>query len=116
MTQRDRSGIFDAELKPKGARQAAVLDRVAQLSPKGITFSSAQFIPEWTEVDVQIRIPGGIVDQKVDCRGVVVQCTQHKNGDGFEIALLFLDLPKKVQNHLRETPHQHAPLHISVSR
>lgn len=116
MTQRDRSGIFDAELKPRRTRQAAVLDRVDQLSPKGITFTSAQFIPEWTEVDVQIRIPTGMTDQKVDCRGVVVQCTQRQNDDGFEMTLLFLDLPKKLQQHLRETPHQHTPLHISVSR
>jgi hypothetical protein len=116
ITRRDRSGIFDADLMPRRTRQAAVLDRVFQLSPKGITFVTSQFLPEWTEVGVQIRMPGDLNNQPVDCRGVIVQCTQRQEGDGFEVALLFLDLPQRIQKHLRDsTPDAH-PLHISVAR
>jgi hypothetical protein len=116
ITKRDRSGIFDAELTPRRTRQAAVLDRVFQLSPKGITFVTSQFLPEWTEVGVQIRMPGSLHNQPVDCRGVVVQCTQRPEGDGFEVALLFLDLPQRIQKHLRDSSHDQHPLHISVAR
>jgi hypothetical protein len=115
-TRRDSSGIFDAELKPRKTRQAAMLDRVFHLSPKGITFVTSQFLPEWTEVDIQMRLPAGIAIKNIDCRGVVVQCSARQEGDGFEVSLLFLDLPKKVQLKLRDTSHHHQPLHISVAR
>src|SRR5664280_3888245 len=98
-TRRDVSGIFDAELKGKRSRKAAVLDKVFCLSPKGITFLTDTYLPEWTEVGVEMRLPqtGARRDQSVDidCRGVVVQCAQRERGKGFEVVLMFLDLPKR---------------------
>ena len=85
-TRKDVSGVFDAELKGKRSRKAAVLDKVSCLSPKGITFLTDTFMPEWTEVGVEMRLPnpGARRDQpiQIGCRGVVVQCAQREKGKG----------------------------------
>jgi hypothetical protein len=120
VTKRDVSGIFDAELKGKRPRKAAVLDKVFDLTPKGITFLTDTFMNEWTEVGVEMRLPatGTRKDQPVDidCRGVVVQCVKREQGKGFKVVLLFLDLPKRAQAQLAVTPSAIAPLSISLSR
>jgi hypothetical protein len=120
VTKRDVSGIFDAELKGKRPRKAAVLDKVFDLTPKGITFLTDTFMNEWTEVGVEMRLPstGARKDQQVDidCRGVVVQCVRREQGKGFKVVLLFLDLPKRAQAQLAVTPSAVAPLSISLSR
>ena len=85
-TRRDISGVFDAELNRKRSRKAGVLDKVFDLSPKGITFLTDTFMPEWMEVGVEMRLPqsGARRDQRLDigCRGVVVQCTRRAPGQG----------------------------------
>jgi hypothetical protein len=119
-TKRDFSGVFDAELKGKGSRKAAVLDKAFNLSPKGMTFVTDTFMPEWMEVGVEMRLPssGARRDQHTDigCRGVVVQCTRRGPGKGFQVVLMFLDLPKRAQAQLSATPSAVAPLSISISR
>ena len=120
VTKRDFSGVFDAELKVKRSRKAAVLDKAFNLSPKGMTFVTDTFMPEWMEVGVEMRLPnsGARRDQRtdIDCRGVVVQCTRRGQGTGFEVVLMFLDLPKRAQAQLSATPSAVAPLSISISR
>jgi hypothetical protein len=120
VTKRDISGIFDAELKSKRPRKAAVLDKVFDLTPKGITFLTDTFINEWTEVGVEMRLPAMYArkDQQIDidCRGVVVQCAKREQGKGFKVVLLFLDLPKRAQAQLAVPPSAVAPLSISISR
>jgi hypothetical protein len=119
-TKRDVSGVFDAELKGKRSRKAAVLDSVFSLSPKGLTFLTDTYLPEWTEVGVEMRLPQTRArrDQSIDinCRGVVVQCTQREKGKGFEVVLLFLDLPKRAQAHISAAPSVLTPLSISILR
>ena len=119
-TRRDVSGVFDAELEEKRSRKAAVLDKVFKLSPKGITFVTDTFMPEWTEVGVEMRLPnsGARRDQHTDigCRGVVVRCARREQGKGFEVVLMFLDLPKRAQAQLSAAPSAVAPLSISISR
>ena len=119
-TRRDVSGVFDAELKGKRSCKAAVLDKVLKLSPKGITFVTDTFMPEWTEVGVEMRLPyaGARRDQHTDigCRGVVVLCARREQGKGFEVVLMFLDLPKRAQAQLSAAPSTVAPLSISISR
>ena len=119
-TRRDFSGVFDAELTGKRSRQAGVLDKVFDLSPKGITFLTDTFMPEWMEVGVEMRLPqsGARRDQRLDigCRGVVVQCARRGQGKGFEVVLMFLDLPKRAQAQLSVAPSAVAPLSISISR
>jgi len=120
VTKRDISGIFDTELKSKRSRKAAVLDKVFDLTPKGITFLTDTFINEWTEVGVEMRLPATSArkDQQIDidCRGVVVQCAKREQGKGFKVVLLFLDLPKRAQAQLAVPPSAVAPLSISISR
>jgi hypothetical protein len=117
-TKRDFSGVFDAELKGRRAQKAAVLDQAFHLSHRGITFSSDTFWPEWTEVGVEMRLPnkGARKDQQILCRGVVVECSRRQQGDGFEVALLFLDLPKRAQTRIDLIPPSVKPLSISISR
>ena len=120
VTKRDFSGVFDAELKSKRSRKAAVLDKAFNLSPKGMTFVTDTFMPEWMEVGVEMRLPnsGARRDQHtdIDCRGVVVQCARREQGKGFQVVLMFLDLPKRAQAQLSTAPSAVAPLSISISR
>ena len=113
-TRRDISGVFDAELKGRRTRQAAVLDNVFHLSHKGITFVTDTYMPEWTEVGVELQMPRR--GQPIICRGVVVQCARREQGKGFEVALVFLDLPKRAQAQLSVSPPPLSPLSISISR
>lgn len=121
VTRRDISGVFDAELKGKRSRKAAVLDKAFDLSPKGMTFVTDTFMPEWMEVGVEMRLPNSAArrDQHntdIGCRGVVVQCTRRGPGKGFQVVLMFLDLPKRAQAQLSAAPSTVAPLSISISR
>ena len=95
----DVSGVFDAELKSSVRQNASAFDSVFHLSHKGVTFVSETCLPEWTEVGVEMRVPvkGARKDQSINCRGVVVQCERRQQGKGFEVALLFLGLPKRSQ-------------------
>ena len=118
--RRDVSGVFDAELKGKHSRKTAILDSIFCLNSKGITFLTDTYLPEWTEVGVEMRLPhtGARRDQSIDidCRGVVVQCAQREKGKGFEVVLLFLDLPKRAQAQLSAAPSVLTPSSISISR
>jgi len=118
VAKRDVSGVFDAELKRSRTRKAAVLDSVFHLSHKGITFVSETCLPEWTEVGVEMRMPakGTRKDRAINCRGVVVQCARRHSGKGFEVALLFLDLPKSAQVRLGVPEATLNPSSISIAR
>ena len=117
-TKRDVSGVFDAELKSSGRPEAVVLDKTFQLNHKGITFITNTFWPEWTEVGVEMRLPnkGTRKDQPIMCRGVIVQCERSEQKDGFEVSLLFLDLPKRAQSQLTAIPSSAGPVSLSISR
>ena len=114
-TKRDDLGVFSAELKAKQLRKTAVLDKVSHLSSKGVTFSTERFMPEWTEVGVEMHLPktGARRDRHVDCRGVVVQCLPRQKGELFEVSLVFFDLPKRVGPRLAMTPAK--PSHVCIS-
>jgi hypothetical protein len=117
-TKRDVSGVFDAQIKTERTRKAAVLDPSFHLSHKGLTFVTETFLPEWTEVGVEMRLPNkvGRKDQQIICRGVIVQCTRQQKGTGFQVTLVFLDLPKRAQTQLGFIPHAITPSSISISR
>lgn len=111
--------MFDAELKRKRPQRTAVLDKVSHLGPKGITFVTSTFLPEWTEVGVEMQWPkgGARKDHSIGCRGVVVQCLRREQGKGFEVSLLFLDLPQRAKAQLSAAPAASVnPLSLSISR
>ena len=116
--RRDISGVFDAELKSTRHRKTAVLDNGFHLSHKGITFQSETQLPEWTEVGVEMRMPvkGVRKDQQISCRGVVVQCVRRAQGKGFDVALVFVDLPKKTQSQLEILPASQQTVSVSIAR
>lgn len=116
--QRDISGVFDAELKSARKHKAAVLDSVFQLSHKGMTFYTDKYLPEWTEIGVEMEMPvkGAGKGEQVSCRGVVVQCTKRATGKGFEVSLVFIDLPKRAESHLNTPAATQPPLTISIAR
>jgi hypothetical protein len=120
--RKDVSGVFDAELRRKSAKKAAVLDKVFHLTQKGMTFVTDTYIPEWTEVGIEMRLPpsasrtGAHKDQAISCRGVVVQCVQREQGRGYEVTLLFFNLNKRDQAQLSVLPPFVSPASISISR
>ena len=118
VTKRDASGTFDADLTGKLSKQAAVASAPLQLNHNGITFVSARAFPEWTELDVQIRLPqkGSSKASSVTCRSVVVQCTKRPLATGYEISLLFLDLPKRAHPQLDLRTPQPTAASIWISR
>ncbi|MCG3146711.1 MAG: hypothetical protein PCFJNLEI_00145 [Verrucomicrobiae bacterium] len=116
--RRDLSGIFDAELKKNRINKPAILDCVFHLSHKGITFFSENPMPEWMEVGVEMRMPvkGARREQQISCRGVVVECTRRIEGRGYQVALVFVDLPKKSQAQLDMPPTARQTFSISLAR
>jgi len=118
VTKRDISGVFDAELKPKRSRKVAGLDNIFNLGPKGMTFVTRTYVPEWTEVGVEMCLPhaGTRREQNIGCRGVIVQCARREQGKGFEVSLLFLDLSKRAQALIGTAPLVVNPSSISISR
>ena len=114
-TKQDDSGVFSPLLKAKQPRKEAVLDQVSHLSLKGVTFLTERFLPEWTEVGVEMYLPKAEAqrDRHVGCRGVVVQCVPRQKGKGFEVSLVFLNLPKRIGPQLAGTPAK--PSHVSIT-
>jgi len=115
VTRRDISGVFDAELKGKRSRKAAVLDKAFNLSSKGMTFVTdnvhARMDGSWrgdAPANSAARRDQHTTD--IGCRGVVVQCTRRGPGKGFQVVLMFLDLPKRAQAQLSAAPSTVAPL------
>jgi hypothetical protein len=92
LTKRDFSGVFETELTAKHARKSAALTDSLHLNHNGVSFISDCPITEWTELRVQFRLPPKA--SLITCRAVVVECTPRPGTDGYDISLLFLNLPK----------------------
>ena len=116
--KRDVSGVFEAELKRAPGRKAAVLDSAFHLSKTGITFFTETRLPEWTEIGVELQLPAAaaLKDRTISCRGVVVQCVRRLHGKGFEVSVVFLDLPKNLQLQLAIPTAMVNLAHISIGR
>jgi len=110
--------VFEPTFPTSRPRKAAALKDKFHLSSRGITFATNTYLPEWMEVGVEMRIPQSGVreDEEIGCRGVIVQCTRREAGKGFEVALLFLDLPKKAHSYLTGAPAPRQLISISVTR
>ncbi|NQU12401.1 PilZ domain-containing protein [bacterium] len=97
--------------------QTVSRDPALQISAKGMTFISDTFLPEWTEVDVELQLPGAARRAPpIGCHGVIVQCTPRLEGYGFEVALVFLDLPAAARDQLRAAPPASNPPIVSIAR
>jgi hypothetical protein len=57
----------------------------------------------FTEVQVRVQLPKGVNNGHfVNCHGVVVDCHGTSAKNQFEVAVAFLNLPKSVENDLRQ--------------
>jgi hypothetical protein len=103
VTKRDLSGIFNDAL---------------QVNRRGMMFVSDQFVPEWTEMNVQMQVPaaGAKKQRDIHCRAAVVQCEKRSRGKGYQVALLFLDLPKRDEETLELMRPGIKGSRISISR
>ncbi len=82
-----------------------------------MTFVSDRFLPEWTEVGVELRLPGGARRAPpIGCHGVIVQCVPRLEGSGYDVSLLFLDLPAKACDLLTTARRTRTPPIISLAR
>jgi hypothetical protein len=110
-TKRDVSGVFDAELR--GPAKATRRDRGFVLNHNGLTFVSDACLREWTEIGVRVQFPKG---QPITCRAVVVHCAPRAGERLYDVALLFLDVPKAAGARLDLLPATTGPLSVSITR
>ena len=61
-----------------------------------MTFRSERRLAPWTEVEVEVEVPGeGQKRRAIRCAGIVVQCEPSHRHTGYDITLLFLELNKR---------------------
>jgi hypothetical protein len=68
-----------------------------QLRKNGIEFQSQASIPEWTEMTVDLEVPGET--RRVHCNGIVVACNGNRHA-GYKITMLFTGLSKQAEARL----------------
>lgn len=118
VAKRDLSGYFDADLKGIRSRRATVLDNLFHVDRRGIAFVTDVALTEWIEVNVKMQMPTISFKRQraISCRAAVVQCTRREGNKGFEVVLLFLDLPKRDEAHLGLIQPKINPASISIYR
>ncbi len=117
-TKRDLSGVFDADWSVESSKKSTSLDSAFHLTQNGMTFFTAQGVPEWTEVGVKMHMPqkGARKDHSFTCRGVVIECSPCQTRPGYRVTLMFLDLPKRAQDQINLAPLATQSASISISR
>ena len=90
--KRDSSGAFSNEFVDANGQSGAIDARSIQLNRNGVLFETDHALDQFTELGIQLQLPAqhgkrGVVDG----RGVVVDCSQVREGR-FQVSLLFTDL------------------------
>jgi|ERR1043166_3004879 hypothetical protein len=99
--KRDLSGVFRPSQLAKNQRRS-IPKKPTQISPNGMTFSSANYMAPFTEVKVKMQLPKrGTAGPAVNCSGVVVDCQGNKANKKYTVAVAFLNVPKTIQQELR---------------
>lgn len=110
----DQSGTFDHITLNLAKAPTVVRPRGFHLSPRGMSFHSERRLAPWTEVEVEVEVPGdGPKHRVIRCAGVVVQCEASPHRAGYDITLLFLELNKRALADLSKISrlHPHSPAH-----
>ncbi|MDB6056515.1 MAG: hypothetical protein JWO95_359 [Verrucomicrobiales bacterium] len=63
----------------------------------GIEFRSFEPLETWTEMNLQLEVPGG--EGKLECIGVIVACNGNRHA-GYLISMLFTNLSTAAQAQL----------------
>jgi hypothetical protein len=81
------------------ARQASMTlaPEAVSLHRGGIEFRSEKSFPRWVEMTVSIQSPHD--GTKVNCTGVVVDCTGNKHA-GYHVSMVFTSLSKLAESRL----------------
>lgn len=104
----DRSGTFDHITLNLAHAPTVVRPRGFHLSPRGMTFRSDRRLAPWTEVEVEVEVPGdGQKRRAIRCAGIVVQCEPAQRHAGYDITLLFLELNKRAFADLNKISQLH---------
>lgn len=92
----DHSGAF----QPVTVRNHETLLRLAPhqvlIRKNGVAFMSAQPIPLWRELTLELQMPEG---GKVKGTGVVVDCAGNRHS-GYVVSLVFMNLSRQSQENL----------------
>jgi hypothetical protein len=69
-----------------------------RIRKNGIEFTSEKEVPMWTEMTVDLQLPG---TKSFSCGGVVVACAGSRHS-GYNVSLVFTSLSKQAQERLND--------------
>ncbi len=69
-----------------------------RIRKSGIEFQSATEVASWTEMTVELQLPG---TRSFSCTGVVVACTGNRHL-GYNVSLVFTGVSKQAQERLND--------------
>lgn len=69
-----------------------------RIRKSGIEFKAGQEIPMWTEMTIDLQLPG---TKSFNCSGVVVACTGNRHL-GYNVSLVFTSVSKQAQERLND--------------
>jgi hypothetical protein len=88
--------------RPLTVQSSATLINLApssfRIRKNGIEFKSNREVPTWTEMTVELEIPG---TRAFSCTGVVVACSGSRHA-GYNVSLLFTGLTESAQQRLND--------------
>jgi hypothetical protein len=93
----DTSGVFHSLKVHSQATQLSLAAHSIRFRKNGIEFRTANAIPIWTEMTVDLQSAGEA--KKLHCTGVVVDCTGNRH-TGYLVSMVFMNLTRQSQEHL----------------
>ena len=70
------------------------------ISAGGILFKTNKSYSVGTTIDLMVELPEG--EEDIQCLGRVIRCDSENEGESYDIAVSFLDLPHQERNCLSE--------------
>lgn len=93
----DTSGVFQPLTVKAPKTQPNLCSDTVSIRKNGIEFHSAQPIPIWTEMSVDLH---SVKDaKKLHCTGVVVACQGNRHA-GYQVSIVFMNLSRQSQERL----------------
>lgn len=93
----DHSGAFEPVTVRNHGTVLKLAPHQVLIRKNGVAFMSANPIPLWTELTLELET--SVDSRKVKGTGVVVDCTGNKHC-GYVVSLLFIDLSRQSQENL----------------
>ena len=95
----DTSGIFQPLNIQSQQSKLTIPANAIRFRRNGIEFTSAQSIPLWTEMTVDLRSP--LDGKRVHCTGVIVECSGNRHA-GYLVSMVFMNLSRQAQERLTQ--------------